>query len=181
MNDKIGRNDPCPCGSGLKYKKCYMKNDKESEHKQQQEMRPDVARKFQTSTFATKQEIMDSIRDDGFIPLIVEEWVHDEIIGETKYIEIDEVCKHGVCEKSHTFQLNKGGWECVETNSFRDHCVICKGLKEGNIVCCPRCGEKFPDLSEEECIRMYEDEMFSNMVLTPICPSCSAPWINISE
>jgi uncharacterized protein len=22
-NDKIGRNDPCPCGSGLKYKKCH--------------------------------------------------------------------------------------------------------------------------------------------------------------
>ncbi len=22
---KIGRNDPCPCGSGLKYKKCHGK------------------------------------------------------------------------------------------------------------------------------------------------------------
>lgn len=22
MEDKMGRNDPCPCGSGLKYKKC---------------------------------------------------------------------------------------------------------------------------------------------------------------
>jgi uncharacterized protein len=21
--DKIGRNDPCPCGSGLKYKRCH--------------------------------------------------------------------------------------------------------------------------------------------------------------
>jgi preprotein translocase subunit SecA len=21
--DKIGRNDPCPCGSGKKYKKCH--------------------------------------------------------------------------------------------------------------------------------------------------------------
>jgi methionyl aminopeptidase len=25
-NDKIGRNDPCPCGSGKKYKKCCLKN-----------------------------------------------------------------------------------------------------------------------------------------------------------
>ena len=24
--DKVGRNDPCPCGSGLKYKKCCGKN-----------------------------------------------------------------------------------------------------------------------------------------------------------
>ena len=25
---RIGRNDPCPCGSGLKYKKCCMLKDK---------------------------------------------------------------------------------------------------------------------------------------------------------
>ena len=25
---KIGRNDPCPCGSGLKYKKCHGRTDK---------------------------------------------------------------------------------------------------------------------------------------------------------
>ena len=24
---KLGRNDPCPCGSGLKYKKCCGKNE----------------------------------------------------------------------------------------------------------------------------------------------------------
>ncbi|MEJ2502615.1 MAG: SEC-C metal-binding domain-containing protein [Gemmatimonadota bacterium] len=23
MDDKVGRNDPCPCGSGKKYKKCH--------------------------------------------------------------------------------------------------------------------------------------------------------------
>jgi uncharacterized protein YchJ len=26
QNKKIGRNDPCPCGSGKKYKKCCLKN-----------------------------------------------------------------------------------------------------------------------------------------------------------
>ena len=25
---KIGRNDPCPCGSGKKYKKCCLKKDR---------------------------------------------------------------------------------------------------------------------------------------------------------
>lgn len=24
MDDKVGRNDPCPCGSGKKYKQCCM-------------------------------------------------------------------------------------------------------------------------------------------------------------
>ncbi|HBN84048.1 MAG TPA: hypothetical protein DDZ89_09410 [Clostridiales bacterium] len=27
MGNKIGRNDPCPCGSGKKYKKCCGKQD----------------------------------------------------------------------------------------------------------------------------------------------------------
>ena len=30
---KIGRNDPCPCGSGKKYKQCCMKKDQEAERK----------------------------------------------------------------------------------------------------------------------------------------------------
>lgn len=25
QKDKVGRNDPCPCGSGKKYKKCHGK------------------------------------------------------------------------------------------------------------------------------------------------------------
>ncbi|MHB8833897.1 MAG: SEC-C metal-binding domain-containing protein, partial [Desulfobacteria bacterium] len=25
---KVGRNDPCPCGSGLKYKKCCIEKDR---------------------------------------------------------------------------------------------------------------------------------------------------------
>ena len=29
--NKVGPNDPCPCGSGKKYKKCCMQNDKMSE------------------------------------------------------------------------------------------------------------------------------------------------------
>lgn len=30
MENKVGRNDPCPCGSGKKYKNCCMKKDEES-------------------------------------------------------------------------------------------------------------------------------------------------------
>jgi len=29
---KIGRNDPCSCGSGIKYKKCCMDKDDQEEH-----------------------------------------------------------------------------------------------------------------------------------------------------
>ncbi|MBQ8759436.1 MAG: SEC-C domain-containing protein [Clostridia bacterium] len=31
-SEQVGRNDPCPCGSGLKYKKCCMlKNENSSD------------------------------------------------------------------------------------------------------------------------------------------------------
>ena len=30
---KTGRNDPCPCGSGKKYKHCCLKKDEAAEHK----------------------------------------------------------------------------------------------------------------------------------------------------
>src|SRR5438067_1070488 len=29
----LGRNDPCHCGSGKKYKKCHMSSDEAAEHK----------------------------------------------------------------------------------------------------------------------------------------------------
>jgi tetratricopeptide (TPR) repeat protein len=31
MTNKTNRNDPCPCGSGKKYKKCHLEKDQESE------------------------------------------------------------------------------------------------------------------------------------------------------
>ena len=30
VNNKEGRNDPCPCGSGIKYKKCCLNKDKQA-------------------------------------------------------------------------------------------------------------------------------------------------------
>ncbi len=31
MTEQVGRNDPCPCGSGLKYKKCCLPLDSKKE------------------------------------------------------------------------------------------------------------------------------------------------------
>ncbi len=35
---KVGRNDPCPCGSGKKYKHCCMKKDQEAERQKLAEL-----------------------------------------------------------------------------------------------------------------------------------------------
>ncbi|HRY28498.1 MAG TPA: SEC-C metal-binding domain-containing protein [Elusimicrobiota bacterium] len=34
MAGTLGRNDPCHCGSGKKYKKCHLPQDEEAERKQ---------------------------------------------------------------------------------------------------------------------------------------------------
>lgn len=31
MTEKVGRNDPCPCGSGKKYKNCCLKNEQQKQ------------------------------------------------------------------------------------------------------------------------------------------------------
>ena len=40
---QTGRNDPCPCGSGRKYKKCHLREDQEAEHKLQLEQEEERA------------------------------------------------------------------------------------------------------------------------------------------
>ncbi len=56
---KIGRNAPCPCGSGKKYKKCCLKKD-EQEHlkemEEQQRVRPDQADEAYDELFESLDE-----------------------------------------------------------------------------------------------------------------------------
>jgi hypothetical protein len=44
MGHKIGRNDPCPCGSGKKYKKCCLLQDEEKRQSKIED-RPAISRK----------------------------------------------------------------------------------------------------------------------------------------
>ena len=44
---KIGRNSPCPCGSGIKYKKCHLL-------KQQQELQKQIEMRRQVNEFTEK-------------------------------------------------------------------------------------------------------------------------------
>ncbi|MDR3585527.1 MAG: SEC-C metal-binding domain-containing protein [Desulfosporosinus sp.] len=57
LNSQAGRNDPCPCGSGKKYKKCCLSKDEEKEQlKQELENIKDVTDEF----FTTKEYIEES-------------------------------------------------------------------------------------------------------------------------
>jgi len=52
---KIGRNDPCPCGSGIKYKKCHLKKQQEDIQKQI-EMRRQIDGLTQESSESKSEE-----------------------------------------------------------------------------------------------------------------------------
>jgi hypothetical protein len=41
---KIGRNDPCPCGSGKKYKKCHLEADEARDSAAKAEVQEGVQR-----------------------------------------------------------------------------------------------------------------------------------------
>jgi len=57
LNSQAGRNDPCPCGSGKKYKKCCLSKDEEKvQLKQELENIKDVTDEF----FTTKEYIEES-------------------------------------------------------------------------------------------------------------------------
>lgn len=73
MAEKIGRNDLCPCGSGLKYKKCCAAKEEAEQalvsrvterfqQRMAQEPRPDEA---------TRQQMIEAMRANGADPAYI--------------------------------------------------------------------------------------------------------------
>lgn len=54
MDKKVGRNDPCPCGSGKKYKNCHMGQEAESKKTYTEAGKRKFTAKVITSTEKTK-------------------------------------------------------------------------------------------------------------------------------
>jgi hypothetical protein len=69
MSDKTGRNSPCPCGSGKKYKKCCLDIDINAKKKPEMESGLLPHDKY---IFDTKEEVIESIRAEGFEPDVIE-------------------------------------------------------------------------------------------------------------
>lgn len=60
MDDKTGRNDPCPCGSGRKYKKCCLHSD--AKQNPTQEIREDLQDILKDHKFSSLDEVNSHIR-----------------------------------------------------------------------------------------------------------------------
>lgn len=106
MNDKkIGRNDPCPCGSGKKYKKCCLEKDREKELVDEKARKKDLKDvknvedklvKGLHNRDKTVQLSMELIKKKGFVGEIIDEhYSTDSELGKTGIIDINLNCKHG--------------------------------------------------------------------------------------
>ncbi|WP_342303645.1 SEC-C metal-binding domain-containing protein [Methanolobus sp. ZRKC5] len=118
MADKIGRNDPCPCGSGKKYKKCCMFKDKEEKKSFMERTESTYVSSclpgHDKYVFESKEEILESIRNAGFEPVAIENTFDDK--GETfTNLKVDLFCKHGHSEIERLYILEDDGkWELIE-------------------------------------------------------------------
>lgn len=145
MSKSIGRNDPCPCGSGKKYKKCCLNKMRSEKHKEFQKSLSvfgasaslvDPTQKL----FDSLDSIYASLRSEGFEPVIndiIEFNEDDELLDIAPYdpsyipalksYEINLCCKHGYSSESRTYFLRADGkFEWIESGFGIETCPICR-------------------------------------------------------
>lgn len=130
---KVGRNDPCPCGSGLKYKKCCLNtSDKTGE-----DLKSTYADKYKIRLKAP--EDIAGIRKAGDLVLAILDAVEAQIRPGLTTEGINTLV-HEMTEKHHAVPapLNYRGFPKSVCTSVNE--VICHGipnryaLKEGDII-----------------------------------------------
>jgi methionyl aminopeptidase len=132
-NVKVGRNDPCPCGSGLKYKKCCLDKGG-TENKDHEEL---YARKY--GIRLKKSPDIEGIRKAGRLVLDTLDLVESKIKPGMITDDINTLVHEFTIKSGATpAPLNYRGFPksvCVSTNE-----IICHGipdsrvLKDGDIV-----------------------------------------------
>ncbi len=130
---KVGRNDPCPCGSGLKYKKCCLGKDT-------QVNREPGAQYAQRYKIRLKEETdIEGIRKAGQLVLDTFEQIEDKIRPGIKTDEINTIVHEFTVENgAQPAPLNYRGFPksvCVSINEEVCHGIPGKRvLMDGDIV-----------------------------------------------
>jgi len=130
---KVGRNDPCPCGSGLKYKKCCLGKD-------MQENRDPGAQYAQRYKIRLKEEAdIDGIRKAGQLVLDTFAQIVDKIRPGIKTDDINTIVhEFTIKNDAQPAPLNYRGFPksvCVSINEEVCHGIPGKRvLQDGDIV-----------------------------------------------
>jgi methionyl aminopeptidase len=125
--NRVGRNDPCPCGSGLKYKKCCLLN----QQAEQVEVKDHYLKKY--GIRLKEQKDIDAIKTAGELVIETLELAASEIrpgitTDHINTVVHDFTIKNGAVPAP----LNYRGFPksvCVSVNE-----VICHGIPSGRIL-----------------------------------------------
>ena len=127
-NEKTGRNDPCPCGSGLKYKKCCL--GKEKEHSPQN-LKDTYFQKYKIKLKTSKD--VEGIKKAGRVALATLDLVEAEMkVGMTTDEINTLVHDFTISNGAVPAPLNYRGFPksvCVSVNE-----VICHGIPGGQVL-----------------------------------------------
>lgn len=131
---KIGRNEPCPCGSGVKYKKCCLKNKPVTTPTAAPQKKISVTEeihKLQDLAVAKKPTInfigvfifVSSANGNGWLLELTQK---DAVLvakdGEKIDVDIEESTETIEINWSHQFEVKKGKFI---TTAYADQCEEC--------------------------------------------------------
>ena len=175
---KLGRNNPCPCGSGKKYKKCCLPKDEEKKRNRYEMV--ELPHHWETKKEAVEC-MFRQIRSEGFFPCIDDVYENKE--KDIEIVEIALVCPHGKSEESRSISRSEDGtWEWCETGTGGDFCPICEDKNsvctecgKNTVFCCPVCKNPIPNLSEDEALRFYRSHI--DFLHDTSCPKCGSSWL----
>jgi methionyl aminopeptidase len=126
-SEKLGRNDPCLCGSGLKYKKCCLGKDVQD----MQDLEEVYSRKY--SIRLKKPEDIDGIRAAGRLVLETLDLVESKIAPGMRTEEINTIVHEFTLKNNATpAPLDYRGFPksvCVSVNE-----VVCHGIPGDRIL-----------------------------------------------
>ena len=127
MSNKIGRNDPCWCGSGKKYKKCHEEfDDKIAYIKSQGHEVPDH------SIIKTPGQI-EKIRESAKINIAVLDYVAENIKAGMTTPKIDDLVAEKTAELGGIpAPLNYQGYPKSVCTSINE--IVCHGIPSDNVI-----------------------------------------------
>lgn len=120
----ISRNDPCPCGSGKKYKKCHLKMDQGNKRQ--------PSRNRSGIIIKTKEQI-EGIRQSSRLTSQILDWLEDKIQPGITTNDIDTwVHKYTLDHEAYPAPLNYRGFPKSVCTSLND--VICHGIPDDTVL-----------------------------------------------
>jgi len=111
-DNPVGRNDPCPCGSGLKYKHCCMGTENDQPHLEPKDMKTlltaallQIAKLTRTPCFIVPEKVF----EDGLLEKATFEALYDPNIDAWKFaVRLPEELKPKVIGPRRIVLPNQG-------------------------------------------------------------------------